>query len=497
MSKGRINDFYIQYEELTIKYEKQEQLLKETNKLVKSLNKTVESLNETIEKQNQIIEEQAKEILRLKSKDSKDSSNSSKPSGTNGFKKVITNRREKSNNKQGGQDKHAPHSLINKLEQFIKSGDVEEEIIEINKNKNNKNKRYIEKVVIDIKITKHIKRYRYYIHKDGKYHIPKCHNQYVQYGNNIKSISMDLMVNLPNSTDGIVSFVNDISNGGITLSKGTLINWENSLANNLFGDVSKIESKLLESYYLNHDESQIKINGDGYNVLCACNNKYVRLWPSEHKSQEALDKINFLPQFKGVIVKDGTELYNKYGLFLSQCISHIQRYLKGIYDFINHSAPKKLAHFFTKYNNLRNHYIESGKERFSDSELSNIINEYDNIINEWEIELRNDTDNFLFNDELKLFTRLKYDNRKMDSKIRGDRDEVLYFLKDFNVPSTNNASESSQRGVKIKQKVGKFRSLEGANNYLIIKSCILTCKKQKIDILKSINNAFNNQSIFE
>lgn len=84
----------------------------------------------------------------------------------------------------------------------------------------------------------------------------------------------------------------------------------------------------------------------------------------------------------------------------------------------------------------------------------------------------------------------------MDSKIRGDRDEVLYFLKDFKVPSTNNAAESSQRGVKIKQKVGKFRSTEGANNYLIIKSCILTCKKQKLDILESIIKAFEQESIF-
>ena len=29
---------------------------------------------------------------------------------------------------------------------------------------------------------------------------------------------------------------------------------------------------------------------------------------------------------------------------------------------------------------------------------------------------------------------MKYDNKKMDEKIRGDRDEILYFLKDFNVP---------------------------------------------------------------
>ena len=126
MSKGRINDFYIQYEQLTIKFENQEKLLKETNKLVKSLNKTIESLNETVEKQNKIIEEQAKEILRLKSNNNKDSSNSSKPSSTNGFKKVITNRREKSIKKKGAQKFHKPHSLNNKLKQFIKSGNVEE-----------------------------------------------------------------------------------------------------------------------------------------------------------------------------------------------------------------------------------------------------------------------------------------------------------------------------------------------------------------------------------
>ena len=101
----------------------------------------------------------------------------------------------------------------------------------------------------------------------------------------------------------------------------------------------------------------------------------------------------------------------------------------------------------------------------------------------------------MFDDELKLFTRLKYDNKKMDNKIRGDRDEVLYFLKDFKVPSTNNNAESSQRGVKIKQKIGKFRSLEGTDSFLNIKSCILSYKKQDIDILEAIISAFNNNPI--
>lgn len=211
--------------------------------------------------------------------------------------------------------------------------------------------------------------------------------------------------------------------------------------------------------------------------------------------QEAIDELGFLPKFHGVIVKDGTELYNKYGCFLAQCISHIQRYLKGIYDYNEHKAPRKISEFFSKYNTRRNELIEKGGSSFSKEELESIYKEYDSIINEWEQELRNDINNHLFEEELKLWTRLKYDNKKMDKKIRGDREEILYFLKDFKVPSTNNAAESSLRGVKIKQKIGKFRSVDGSENYSIIKSCILTYKKNKVNVLSALVSAFENNPI--
>ena len=115
MASNYSKSLYKQYEELVAKLEKQERIAKETNELVKTLNATIKSLNDTIEKQNKIIEEQAKEILRLKNKSDKDSSNSNKPSSTNGFKKVITNQREKSNKSKGGQKSHEPHSLKKNL----------------------------------------------------------------------------------------------------------------------------------------------------------------------------------------------------------------------------------------------------------------------------------------------------------------------------------------------------------------------------------------------
>lgn len=497
MSKGRVNDFYAQYEELVIKFEKQEQLLKDTNKLVTELNSTIKSLNELVDNLKKQNEEKDKEILRLKLKIDKDSSDSSKPSSTNGFKKVITNRREKSNKSKGAQKGHTAHSLNNKLEQFTNSGDIEETIIEVGKNNKNKYKRYIEKAVIDIKITKTLTRYRYYPDKHGKYHIPKIHNQYVQYGENIKTICVDLMTNLYNSGDGTTRFIEDITNGGMTISKGTLDLWLNETRKNLMPELMKIELSLLDSYYVNHDESQIKINGEQYNILCACNDKYTRLWVHKHKSQEALKEIGFLSKFKGIIVKDGTELYNPFGIGLAQCLSHILRYLVDYYTKLPtpHQAPKKLSDFLSVCNARRNALIKNDIKNFSNEEYNSLINEYDSIIDEWEKEIRNDLNNPLLNEETCLWTRMKYDNKNMNENIRGDRDEILYFLKDFNVPATNNQAEVDQRNAKIKQKNGKWRSFYGAENYAITRSCINTYKKNDVNVFHALKQSFLNRTI--
>ena len=73
-------------------------------------------------------------------------------------------------------------------------------------------------------------------------------------------------------------------------------------------------------------------------------------------------------------------MYNGFGIAFSQCISHIQRDLKGIYDFINHTGPKKMAEFLTRNNNYRNELIAKGIERFDEQEYQKIIDEYDEIV---------------------------------------------------------------------------------------------------------------------
>ena len=234
-----------------------------------------------------------------------------------------------------------------------------------------------------------------------------------------------------NSADATQNIISSITNNCLEISKGTLINWSNEAKEKLMPELENIEKEILNSYYAHFDESQIKVNGEAFNEVCASTDKHTRMWTMKCKKHEELEKINFFNSFMGVIIKDGTDLYNGFGIGFSQCISHIQRYLKGIYDFINHKGPKMMAEFLTKNNNYRKELIQKGIEKFEEQEYQKIINEYDEIISIWKKEWISDKNNSQYDEERKLLSRME------DS----DKEQILYFLKDFKVPSTNNQAE--------------------------------------------------------
>lgn len=394
-------------------------------------------------------------------------------------KNLIKNKEDKNG--------HTGNSLgKEKLEKILKQENIiKKPTIEINKNDNNKNKKPYKTIEIDVDISVTVTEYLYYPDKYGKFNVPQKHKKHIVYGDKLKALAVDLMYESYNSTDATQNIISSITNNCLEISKGTLINWSNEAKEKLKPELENIEKEILNSYYAHFDESQIKVNGEAFSEVCASTDKHTRMWTMKCKKHEELEKINFFNSFMGVIIKDGTDLYNGFGIGFSQCISHIQRYLKGIYDFINHKGPKMMAEFLTINNNYRKELIQKGIEKFEEQEYQKIINEYDEIISIWKKEWMSDKNNSQYDEERKLLSRME------DS----DKEQILYFLKDFKVPSTNNQAETDQRNIKIKQKIGKFRSDDGAEIYAIIRSCINTYKKQKINVYNALIKAFKEETI--
>lgn len=89
----------------------------------------------------------------------------------------------------------------------------------------------------------------------------------------------------------------------------------------------------------------------------------------------------------------------------------------------------------------------------------------------------------------------KDDERKLINRLIKYCDNHLLFLKKFFVPFSNNRAESDLRGIKIKQKTGKFRSEEGANIYAVIKNCISTYNKNNINPYNTLLSLLNGNPV--
>lgn len=481
-SKGYMNDFYKQFEKLNSNLEKANDTISKMSLELSFTKDELKILRKEIEKLNKEKQELLLEIERLKNNNNKDSSNSSKPSSTNGYKKVVTNNREKSNRKKGAQPNHEGKTLTNQeIEKMINNGEIDEIIvIEENKNENNKHLNPIIRYEYDIEIKRIVK--KHVIYPDTQTNIKKYP---VIYGNNIKVIEC-LLNQKYMSLDGIQSFIYDSTNNQLLTSKGSFYAWNKEIYNNLLStEYNYIQEQLLNSFVLNVDESPIKVNGEQYYLHNVSDGVHTLQYVTKHRSQDDIDDFGFLKKYKGILVHDHYKMYYNYGADNAECNVHVLRYLNAVTEFTNHTWAKELKELLLEMKRLKEQYQQNGEEKISDEEYNNFKSKYLEILSKGKEERNKDlSTNAYKREEINLINRLiKY------------CDNHLLFLKKFFVPFSNNRAESDLRGIKIKQKTGKFRSVEGANIYAVIKSCISTYKKNKINVFNAFISLLNGNPI--
>jgi len=469
--------------------------------MIQKIDAKVDELTDQVSeltKENTLLKEtiilQNEQIVALKSRINKDSDNSSKPSSTNFFKKPIQNNREKTGRKPGGQIGHKGSSL--------KQFNDPTEIIEKSKSHCNcggeikYGKDYLAKQLVDIDVRMNIIEER--IRNGvciicGKKHAGTFSEEFknpVQYGNNIKSLITLLNNHACVSINKTTEILNSITDNQLNIADSTVVNIQNALSSNLDITVQSIKRQLIECEVLHADETGCRVNGKVDWIQVFCNKKFTLCGHNEKRGSVAIEDMDILKYFIGILVHDHFSSYYKDNLFThSECNAHILRYLKNIIETFKHGWAREMIDLLTTILQMKKEHVALGKSSFTTEELTKLSNAYDNILANGQAEYEN---SILGKKHIKYYN----DERLLLKRLLEFKDEHLLFATNFVAPFDNNQAERDIRPFKTKMKVsGCFRSKTSIKSFVKIYSVISTLKKHEMNIYKNIRNVFNGKDL--
>ena len=485
--------FFDEIEKLNKKLDKLITTNSELNLTIYNLRLEIKSLTKQLDEANETIKKLQKDNDRLKNQINKNSSNSSKPSSSNFTtpkKKTSANEynyRVKSTNKVGGQIGHEGHNLSKKdIEALIDKKKIKVKIIKHNIKGKTGDEPMI-KYRMGVEINTYVEKHLFIPNENSNDVLPKEFYTDVTYDNNIKALSIELGTYNLVTYDRLSDFFNVITDGILTISNGTLVNFLYEFSNKCQPTINEIENNLLNSSLLYTDETSTKYNKKNIFVRIYSNLENVLYIPRLHKGHNSIKEDNILPRFCGGIMGDHDTTLYSYGTKNYECNIHAGRYLEELIQNIYETNwTQRMKELLFRMHNTRKIAMEYGCNKFNDEKIEEYRKEYLNVLDIAKEENKNIKSSYYKEKANKLYRRLtKY------------MDNHLYFIEDFEVPFDNNLSERDLRIFKNKTKIsGGFRTMKGIKSYVNALSIIKTSVKRNINPFDSIKAIFNNQLLF-
>lgn len=422
-----------------------------------------------------------RENERLRRRLGNNSQNSSKPPSSDQKPTKAVNKynsREKSNRKKGAQKGHTGKSLTKEDAQaLIKSGKVEHRIATVGAESDSYDTRY----VIDLEPRVVVTEIRFFKDSLGIVQIPPHLSSPVTYGNGLKSICTLLYAEGVVSNDRIQGIINSMSDNLLSLSAGTIYNFCKTFVPVSRFKYDKIISTILSAPVVATDATYISIDGLQKYIRNFSTDEVCLYEPQSAKSIACMKKSAILPQYMGSLMHDHeTALFN-FGSEHGECNAHLFRYLKKNTEDSGNSWSGKLKRLLSHANTKRCEAIKEGKDSFDEGFIADIETQYDTILSLGE-EQNSKT----------IGTTAKKEECALLKRLRKYKDNFLLFLRDFQIPFTNNVSERDLRKCKNRQKMsGGFRNTAGCDMYCKIMSVIETWKREGKNILEQIRKAFD------
>lgn len=324
----------------------------------------------------------------------------------------------------------------------------------------------------------------------GQFHtssFPTGVSDAVQYGPQVRALGVHLTQGQMLPYARAAQLIADIY--GLAISPGTLVAWVAEARTALQPTADDIAHQLSVARLVHADESGLRVAGKLHWLHIAANETLT--WYGVHGKRgiAAIDEHGILAKRTGVLVHDCWAPYWRLEDSVhALCNAHLLRELLYVKDSTGQTWPQKMSDLLLNANKLCA-AARAQQVAFSADDVLAFRTVYDDIVREG-AHLNPDTSN-------SGKGRVKQSvATNLLRRFRLHADAVLRFIGDFDVPFTNNTAERAVRMPKVKQKVsGCFRTLDGAEHFCVIRSCLDTLRKQGHNMLAVLQRAFAGDPI--
>ena len=344
--------------------------------------------------------------------------------------------------------------------------------------------------VINIRLSRHVIEFRAQIlqNENGQRCIadfPAGVTRPIQYGASVKAhaVYLSLFQLLP--YERVETHFSE--QFGMSLSTGSLVNFNREV----YGYLALFESiacrQLANSDLIHADETGINVNGKGFWLHNASNEKWTLLAPHKKRGRIAMDDIGILQNFSGVLCHDHWKPYYQFSCLHALCNAHHLRELTRAFEQDGQEWAEELHRLL---NDMNNAVIDAGGVLAVEDALA-YRKQYQAVLDKADIECPAPESV----DTTKKRGRQKRSrSRNLLERLRNYEDDTLRFLENIHVPFTNNQGERDLRMTKVQQKIsGCFRSFEGAEVFCRIRSYISTCQKHDVGIGTALECLFDGK----
>lgn len=311
---------------------------------------------------------------------------------------------------------------------------------------------------------------------------PNMVNQPVQYGNNIKALSVLLNTDYKVPFEKIEQLLGDLY--GCSFNESTAISANLSCFNGLEVTETLIKEQVINAQVVNFDETGMRVEGKLHWFHTASTALFTYLFVHTHRGKEALESAkSVIKDFKNWAVHDCWASYFDFtNCSHALCNAHIVRELQALIENGSQWAVQMQNLLFELYD-------ESKKG-------TSVVTNKDAWINKYQAVCLQAASEEPPPIKGKRGKPKNSKGRNLLNRLIKHQDSVLAFASNEAIPFTNNQAERDIRCLKTKQKVAtSFRTFTGAEQYARIQSFVSTIRKHRMNVFQNLTQIFNKQPI--